>query len=339
MATIAMIGAGGWGTAMAVMLSQNGHDVTMWSAFEEEIQILQRDREHKKLLAGVIFPDSLKLTCDLDFVPQAEIVVLAVPSFAVRKVCRQIKSYMRPEQLVVNIGKGLELDSLERLSEVIEWELAPKRLCVLCGPSHAEEVGRAMPTALVASAPNPEDALQVQEQFSNARMRIYTNPDVIGVELGAALKNVIAICAGMLDGMGYGDNAKAALMTRGISEIARLGVAMGARSETFAGLAGIGDLIVTCTSMHSRNRRAGILIGKGIPVQQALQEVNMVVEGYVTTKAAYDLSKRIGVEMPITHQAFEVLYQGKDPKQAVHELMTRTNKQEVEHVWLEPDEK
>ncbi len=334
MAKITVLGCGGWGSAVAIMLARNGHSVDLWSFFPEEIKTLSRDREHKKLLPGIIFPDNIKFTCDLSCLDTAEFAVFAVPSVGMRKVCETVKGKIKDDTIVVNISKGLEQGTLYRLSQVIREVLAPKRFAVMCGPSHAEEVARSVPTANVVSSDDPEVAQIVQDTFMNPCFRIYTSDDMAGAEYGAALKNVIALCAGICDGMGYGDNTKAALMTRGLTEMARLGVAMGAKLETFSGLTGIGDLIVTCTSMHSRNRRAGILIGKGVQVEDALKQVNMVVEGYTTTKAAYDLGMRAGVEMPITNEAYHVLYEGKDPREAISELMMRSKKHEVEELFF-----
>lgn len=333
MAEIAVMGSGGWGSAMAVMLSRHGHKVTLWSKFEKEIESLSAARENP-LLKGVPFPHELSLTSDINCATRADIVILAVPSFAVRETARSLKGKISDSQVVVNIAKGLEESSLKRLSEVICDELPSVNLAVMSGPSHAEEVGRGIPTTNVVSSRQRWVAEKVQDAFMNPVFRIYTTPDIVGVELGASLKNVVAICAGICDGMGFGDNTKAALMTRGISEIARLGVALGACSETFAGLSGIGDLIVTCTSMHSRNRRAGILIGKGMPVGEALKEINMVVEGYVTAKAAYNLARTAGVDMPIVNEAYKVLYEGKNHKAAIYDLMTRSKKHEVEEIWV-----
>jgi len=335
MAKISMLGCGGWGSAVAIMLARAGHDVSLWSFFPQEIETLKRDREHKKLLPGIIFPDNIKFTTSLDCLADSEFVVLAVPSVGMRKVCEAVAGKIPDEAVVVNISKGLEQGTLLRLSEVIREVLNPKKFAVMCGPSHAEEVARSVPTANVVSSDDIAIAEYVQDTFMNPYFRIYTSDDMIGAEYGAALKNVIALCAGVCDGMGYGDNTKAALMTRGIAEMARLGVAMGAKPETFSGLTGIGDLIVTCTSMHSRNRRAGILIGQGRSVEEALETVNMVVEGYTTTKAAYELGLRAGVEMPITNEAYRVLYQGGDPKDAIDNLMGRSKKHEVEDVYLE----
>jgi glycerol-3-phosphate dehydrogenase (NAD(P)+) len=334
MSRIAVLGSGGWGTALSVMCRACGHDVSLWSPFEAELEAIRRDGEHKKLLPGVPVPPTIKLTTDAGIAAGADIVVLAVPSFAVRETARSLSGVLAPGQIVVNVGKGLEEDSLKRLSQVIGEELPDARTVVLSGPSHAEEVSRGIPTAIVAASVCKEAANAVQETFMNPNFRIYINSDVVGVELGAALKNVIALAAGVCDGLKLGDNTKAALMTRGITEMARLGVAMGAVAQTFGGLSGIGDLIVTCTSVHSRNRRAGIYIGEGLPVKKAIEKVGMTVEGYKTTHAAYRLSHEAGVEMPIVSECYHVLYEGKDPKEAISDLMQRKKKHEIEDLWL-----
>ncbi|MBR2742606.1 MAG: NAD(P)H-dependent glycerol-3-phosphate dehydrogenase [Clostridia bacterium] len=334
MAKVSMLGCGGWGSAVAIMLARAGHDVKLWSFFPEEIEVLKRDREHKKLLPGIVFPENIELTDSLDCLDGCEFLVIAVPSVGMRKVCEKIRGLVGGDTIVVNISKGLEQGTLYRMSEVIKEVLSPKKFAVLCGPSHAEEVARSVPTACVVSSDDIEVAKTVQETFMNPHFRLYTSDDMAGAEYGAALKNVIALCAGICDGMGYGDNTKAALMTRGIAEMARLGVALGAKVETFSGLTGIGDLIVTCTSMHSRNRRAGILIGQGYSAKEAIEKVNMVVEGYTTAKAAYDLGKKADVELPITNAAYNVLYEGADPKVVIDDLMRRPKKHEVEELYL-----
>ena len=334
MAKVTMLGCGGWGSAVAIMMARAGHDVKLWSFFPEEIETLKRDREHKKLLPGIVFPENIELTASLDCLDGCEFLVIAVPSAGMRKVCEAVRGRVGDGTTVVNIAKGLEQGTLYRMSQVIREVLSPKRFAVLCGPSHAEEVARCVPTACVVSSDDIEVAKQVQETFMNPQFRLYTSDDMAGAEYGAALKNVIALCAGICDGMGYGDNTKAALMTRGIAEMARLGVALGAKVETFSGLTGIGDLIVTCTSMHSRNRRAGILIGQGYSAKEAIEKVNMVVEGYTTTKAAYELGKKTGVELPITNAAYSVLYENADPKVVIDDLMRRPKKNEVEELYL-----
>ena len=296
----AVLGSGGWGTALAMVLLENGNEVTLWSYQEAESRVLQETGENP-MLKGVPLPRELALTSDLNCVRGCAMVVLATPSFAVRTTARSLKGVLDPGTVVVSVSKGIEKDTSLTLTDAIEQELGPDHPVVaLCGPSHAEEVGRKVPTAVVSASRNQKAAELVQDLFMNERFRVYTSPDIVGVELGAALKNIIALCAGCCDGMGFGDNTKAALMTRGLTEIARLGVAMGGRKETFAGLTGVGDLIVTCTSMHSRNRRCGILIGQGVPVQEAIQQIGAVVEGYYATATGKELAEKMGVEMPIT---------------------------------------
>jgi glycerol-3-phosphate dehydrogenase (NAD(P)+) len=333
MSNISILGAG-WGTAFAIMCVKNGHNVSLWSPFKEEIETIKRDGEHKKLLPGVKVPSQINLTNDISVVKDADVIVFATPSFAIRQTAKLIKDYINPNIIITCISKGLEEDSLKRLSEVLEEELPSNRIVVLSGPSHAEEVSRDVPTTVVVASKNKEAALFVQDTFMNPAFRIYANPDVIGVELGGALKNSIALAAGICDGLKLGDNTKAALMTRGISEMARLGVAMGANAKTFAGLSGIGDLIVTCTSMHSRNRRAGILIGEGMTAKQAIEAIGMTVEGYRTTHAAYELAKKMNIEMPIVNECYKVLYEDKKPIQAIKDLMGREKKHENEDQWL-----
>ena len=330
----AVLGSGGWGTALAMVLLENGNEVTLWSYQEAESRVLRETGENP-MLKGVPLPRELALTSDLNCVRGCAMVVLATPSFAVRTTARSLKGVLDPGTVVVSVSKGIEKDTSLPLTDAIEQELGPDHPVVaLCGPSHAEEVGRKVPTAVVSASRNQKAAELVQDLFMNERFRVYTSPDIVGVELGAALKNIIALCAGCCDGMGFGDNTKAALMTRGLTEIARLGVAMGGRKETFAGLTGVGDLIVTCTSMHSRNRRCGILIGQGVPVQEAIQQIGAVVEGYYATATGKELAEKMGVEMPITEAAYSVLYEGKDPRKVITELMTRAKKHEIEDSWL-----
>lgn len=330
---ISVIGSGGWGTALAILLSENGHNVTLWSYKEEESAALRETRENK-VLPDVRIPDEMCLTSDLSCVKGCGAVVLATPSFAVRSTARQLREVLDADTVVVSVSKGIEKDTSLTLTEVIEEELPHHAVVALSGPSHAEEVGRHVPTAVVSASKNQKAAELVQDLFMNERFRVYTTDDVSGVELGAALKNVIALCAGISDGLGLGDNTKAMLMTRGLSEVARLGEALGGRKETFAGLAGIGDLIVTCTSMHSRNRRCGILIGQGMPPEQAVKEIGMVVEGYYAAATAKTLADKLGVEMPISSAAYAVLYEGKNPRDAVSELMTREKRTEDEESWV-----
>ncbi len=330
----AVIGSGGWGTALAMLLLENGNDVTLWSYTEEESRVLRETGENP-MLKGVPLPKELKLTTDLECVAGCGVVVLATPSFAVRSTARQMAPHLTAGTVVVSVSKGIEKETSTTLTEAIHEELGPNYPVVaLSGPSHAEEVGRGVPTAVVSASKDQKAAELVQDLFMSPRFRVYASDDVTGVELAAALKNVIALCAGCCDGMGCGDNTKAALMTRGLTEIARLGVAMGGRKETFAGLAGVGDLIVTCTSMHSRNRRCGILIGKGMEPAQAVKEIGAVVEGYYAAANAKALAEKLGVEMPIAAAAYEVLYHGKDPKVVLQELMTRAKKHEIEDSWV-----
>ncbi len=326
---ISVIGSGGWGTAITLLLCQNGHSVCLWSYRDDESKRLEKDRENKEFLPGVMFENAdITFTSDMktaaDF---GEIIVSAVPSKAVRQTAKNLSQFANGKT-IVNISKGFDENTLQRLSEVFEEEVKGSEIAVLSGPSHAEEVARGIPTTNVVSCKNMETANKLQKIFMSNTFRVYTNPDIIGVEMGGALKNIIALCAGITDGLGFGDNTKAALMTRGIHEITRLGVMLGAKRSTFSGLSGVGDLIVTCTSMHSRNRRAGILIGQGKALDEALTEVHMTVEGVSATLAAYKLSKKHGVEMPITEAAYKVLFEGKCPKEAVLELMKRDYKSE-----------
>ncbi len=332
MAKVVVLGCG-FGTALAVMAESCGHQVTLWSLFPQELEEIRRDKEQKRLLPGVPVPESICLTDHLSCLEDCNLCIMAVPSFAVRETARKAAPYLKKGTIVVNVAKGLEDGSYKRLSQVMEEELPQQRIVVLSGPSHAEEVGRGAPTTVTVASRERVSAEEVQDLLMNPTLRLYVSDDVVGVELGGALKNVIALAAGIADGLQLGDNAKAALMTRGITEIARLGVAMGAKTETFAGLAGIGDLIVTCTSMHSRNRRAGILIGQGKAAQEAIQQVG-TVEGYPCAKTAYELSQKLRVEMPIVEQAYAVLYQGKNPSQALRDLMSRPKRHESEVIWL-----
>jgi len=329
-------GSGAWGTALALLLLENGHDVTLWSFSEDEVRVMQAQGENP-MLAGVPLPQTLKLTNDLAAGRDCDLMVLATPSFAVAATARQIAA-MLPEgagRILVTVSKGIERETGFCMSQIIERETGDKcRVVALSGASHAEEVGRGIPTGCVSASKDEAAALYVQDAFMNQRFRVYASPDIIGVELAAALKNVIALCAGVCDGFGGGDNTKAMLMTRGLAEIARLGVAMGGSQATFAGLAGVGDLIVTCTSMHSRNRRAGILIGQGKEPQAAIKEIGAVVEGYYATESAYLLAKKLGVEMPITESAYHTLYQGGSVEETVQMLMTREKKREIEEGWL-----
>lgn len=327
MADISMIGAGSWGTALAVLLHKNGHRVTVWSAIEAEIKMLLKEHEHKDKLPGVKLPEDMEFTTDLEkAVKGADVLVLAVPSPYTRSTSHNMAPYVEAGQLIVNVAKGIEEKTLLTLSQIIEEEIPQAKVAVLSGPSHAEEVGRGIPTTIVVGAREREVAEYLQNVFMNEVFRVYISPDVLGIELGAALKNVVALAAGIADGLGYGDNTKAALITRGITEIARLGVAMGGRFETFCGLTGIGDLIVTCASMHSRNRRAGILIGQGYTMKQAMDEVKMVVEGVYSAKAAMGLAKKYDIQLPIIEQVNAVLFEGQLADEAVKNLMLRDKK-------------
>ena len=331
---IAVLGSGGWGTALALVLLENGHDVTLWSYTQAECDVLVQKGENP-MLKGVPLPEELRRTADLSCVKGCGAVVLATPSFAVRTTARAAASLLEEGAVLVSVSKGIEKDTSLTLTEAISQEVGEGHpIVALSGPSHAEEVGRGVPTVVVSASKDKAAAELVQDLFMNERFRVYASDDVVGVELGAALKNVIALCAGICDGMGFGDNTKAALMTRGLTEIARLGVALGGRRETFAGLSGVGDLIVTCTSMHSRNRRCGILIGQGVPVEEAVRRIGAVVEGYYATATARALAEKAGVEMPITQAAYAAFYQGKDPRAVVAELMTRARKHELEDSWV-----
>lgn len=331
MANITVMGAGSWGIALSILLNNNGHNVTVWSVFPDEIKELNETRENKKCLPGVIIPENIHFTADTKAaVEGAEVIVLAVASPYTRSTAKLFSEYVREGQFIVNVGKGIEEDSLKTLCEVVADEIPQATIAVLSGPSHAEEVGRGIPTTCVIGTKHKKDAEYLQNIFMNDVFRVYTSPDVLGICIGGSLKNVIALAAGIADGLGYGDNSKAALITRGIAEIARLGIAMGAEPATFTGLSGIGDLIVTCASMHSRNRRAGILIGKGYTKDEAMKEVQMVVEGVYSAKAALKLAQKYNVDMPIVYQVNEVLFDNKKPDLAVRDLMLRDKKIEVD---------
>lgn len=330
MAKISVLGAGSWGTALSLLLHNNGHDVILWSALEEEVKMLNEKREHESKLPGVKLPEAIVITTDLEAsLKEPDVAVLAVPSPFTRSTAHRMAPLVRDGQKIVNVAKGIEEKTLMTLSDIIEEEIPNADVCVLSGPSHAEEVGRGLPTTCVVSAKTRETAEYLQGIFMSPVFRVYTTPDMLGVELGASLKNVIALAAGTADGLGYGDNTKAALITRGITEIARLGIKMGAKAETFCGLSGIGDLIVTCASVHSRNRKAGYLIGKGYTMQEAMDEVKMVVEGVYSAKAAKGLAEKYGVEMPIIEEVNKVLFEGKAASEAVIDLMLRDKKLET----------
>ena len=333
MAEIGVIGAGSWGTALAIVQAHNGHQVTVWSILEDEVEMLTKEREHKDKLPGVKIPETISFTTDLKTAAEGkEMVVLAVPSPFTRSTAHNLAEFITEGQLIVIVSKGIEESTLMIQSEIVEQEIPQADVAVMSGPSHAEEVGRGLPTTVVAGAHTKKTAEQVQAFFMNEVFRVYTSPDMLGIELGASLKNVIALAAGMADGLGYGDNTKAALITRGIKEISRLGVAMGANTETLNGLSGIGDLIVTCASRHSRNRKAGMLIGRGYTMQEAMDEVKMVVEGVYSAKAAIALAKKYNIDMPIIEQVNAVLFEDQPAKDAVMELMLRDKKAEHEDI-------
>ncbi|KZN98960.1 NAD(P)H-dependent glycerol-3-phosphate dehydrogenase [Pseudobacillus badius] len=331
---IAMLGAGSWGTALAIVLADNGHEVCLWTKNESRVEEINEKHTNLQYLPEIQLPETIRASSSIETALRGtDIVVLAVPTKAIREVLQLIKSVRKEPFTAVHVSKGIEPDTLMRISEMIREEL-PEELCkdivVLSGPSHAEEVSLRHPTTVTVSSDNIDAAEKVQDIFMNQHFRVYTNPDVIGVEIGGALKNIIALGAGISDGLGYGDNAKAALITRGLAEIARLGTKMGADPLTFSGLTGIGDLIVTCTSVHSRNWRAGNMLGKGQKLQDVLDNMGMVVEGVRTTRAARQLSLKYGVEMPLTEALYQVLFEGKDPKTAVDELMARMKTNEME---------
>ncbi len=333
MENVAVLGSGGWGTAISVLLANKGYNVKLWSYFKEEAETLEKDRENKAFLPGVVLPDNIDYSNDMEYcIKDCTYIISAVPSKGVRETAKTLAKIIGENQIIVSVSKGLDAESYCRLSEVIRSEIPKARLCVLSGPSHAEEVAKGMPATNVVAGDTIELAEQVQDLFMCRNFRVYVSDDMCGVEFGGALKNVIALCAGIADGLGLGDNAKAALMTRGMTEIARLGTAMGAKTETFFGLTGMGDLIVTCTSMHSRNRRAGILIGQGKTAQEAIDEVKMVVEGVPAAAAGYNLAQKSGVEMPITTEAYRVVFENKSPKEAVKLLMTRQKRHETEDI-------
>lgn len=329
MANVGVLGAGSWGTALSVLLTDNGHQVTVWSIDENEVKMLREKREHELKLPGVKLPDSMVITGDLEqTITDKDFLVLAVPSPFTRSTAKKMAPYVADGQIIVDVAKGIEESTLLTLSKQIEQEIPQADVAVLSGPSHAEEVGRKLPTTCVVGAKTRKTAEYLQSMFISPVFRVYTSPDILGIELGGSLKNVIALAAGIADGLGYGDNTKAALITRGIAEIARLGVKMGGKIETFTGLTGIGDLIVTCASVHSRNRKAGYLIGQGMSMQEAMDEVKMVVEGVYSAKAAAKLAEKYGVSMPIVDEVNAVLFDGKSPAEAVNDLMMRESRSE-----------
>lgn len=324
---IAILGSGGWGLALACTLSRLGHEVTVWSAFKDELDSIRRTGELRAKLPGVQIPRTVKLTEDICCCENKDIIVVGIPTKFVRDVCNQAREHISPSSIIVSCSKGLEDGSLKRMSEVIGEVFPENTVVVLTGPSHAEELGRGIPTAVVVASSDRDAAMLIQRTFSDNVLRLYVNSDVIGCEIGGAIKNVIALCCGVLEGLGLGDNSRAALITRGLSEITRLGVAMGGTADTFCGLAGIGDLIVTCTSMHSRNFRAGILIGQGTDPEEAVRIVG-TVEGYGCAAATLELSRRYGVDMPITREINGILFLGRSPKDAISALMGRPYRSE-----------
>lgn len=330
MAKISIIGAGSWGTALAVLLYNNGNEVTIWSVIPEEVTMLREKRQHETKLPGVVLAPEIDVTGDLkEAMAGRDVLVLAVPSPFTRSTAHSMSEFCTEGQIIVDVAKGIEDNTLMTLSQIIEQEIPQANVAVLSGPSHAEEVGRCIPTTCVVGAHTKETAEYLQEIFMSPVFRVYTSPDMLGMELGAALKNVIALAAGIADGLGYGDNTKAALITRGIAEIARLGIKMGGKLETFSGLTGIGDLIVTCASVHSRNRKAGYLMGKGYTMKEAMDEVKMVVEGVYSAKAAIKLADQYHVELPIIEQVNKVLFEDKKPADAMNDLMLRDPKVEA----------
>ena len=334
MEKIGIIGAGSWGIALSTVVAKNGHDAVVWSIIPEEIEMLKSKREHVDKLPGVKLADNISFTTDLEqAIRENDVLVLAVPSVFTRSTAKSMSPFVKDGQIIVCVAKGIEENTLKTISEVVEEEIPNADVAIMCGPSHAEEVGIGLPTTVVAGARTRATAEHVQDIFMNEVFRVYSSPDMLGMELGGSLKNVIALAAGMADGLGYGDNTKAALITRGIAEIARLAIKMGARMETLSGLTGIGDLIVTCESKHSRNRRAGMLMGQGYTMEQATAEVKMVVEGIYSAKAALALAKKYDVDLPIIEEVNKVLFENKTAKEAVCDLMLRDKR--VEHPSLD----
>jgi glycerol-3-phosphate dehydrogenase (NAD(P)+) len=336
MKKISIIGSGSWGTALAIQSCGQVKQVAMWARTKQSAELLEYERENKRYLAGIRFPSNLTVSADLEFVlKNTDIILIVVPSHAVRQIIKEIKPYLTPQTIIVNTAKGIENDTLLRMSEVLKNELDEsyhQNIAVLSGPNHAEEVGLGIPSATVVASQNEKTAEIIQDIFMTQNFRVYTSQDVAGVELGGALKNIVAIGAGIADGLGFGDNTKSALLTRGLAEIVRLGIAMDADPLTFAGLSGLGDLIATCTSKHSRNRKVGMELGKGKKLEQILEEMGMVAEGVKTTKAARELSLKYGIDMPITSQTYEVLFCSKSPEEALVNLMTRGPKKELAEI-------
>lgn len=330
----AVVGSGAWGTALAILLCKNGHETGLWCRSEERAAEIRESRINPRL-TGVVLPNELEIFSDPAWVADCDLVVMASPSYPLRQVCRTVAPYIRESAVVVSVTKGIESGTLLRMSQVVAQETGHATVVALSGPCHAEEVARGIPTGCLAACENKEAAEFVQDAFMSDTFRVYTSPDIVGAELGGALKNVIALCAGVVAGLGFGDNTKAMLMTRGLTEMARLGVSLGAHKDTLAGLSGIGDLIVTCTSMHSRNNRAGILIGQGVAPEEAMAQVGAVVEGYYASKSAWELCQKQNVDMPIINAAYQALYEGIDPRKAVTSLLVRQRKAESEDAgWL-----
>ena len=328
---VCVLGAGSWGSALALVLASKEYDVSLWTLSESQCKEINEKSTNENYLKNIVFPKNIVCTTSLEeSVKYSSVVVLATPSQAIRNICKNIKPYISKNQILVNVAKGLEKETGLRLSEVCYEELPNNPFVVLSGPSHAEEVAKYIPTTLVASSKDFDVSKKIQDMFMTSKLRVYTNKDIVGVELGGALKNIIAFGAGVCDGIGLGDNSKAALITRGIREISRLGITMGANENTFSGLSGIGDLIVTCTSVHSRNRKAGLLIGQGKTLDETLEEVKMVVEGIVATEVAYKVAKKLNVDMPITTAIYRVLYENLDVKEVIDELMKREKTDETE---------
>ena len=326
MKKITVLGSGGWGTALAILSNSCNHKTVIWGKFKEEIENLEKTRENP-LLKGVKIDEDIKLTYDNNDIKDSDVVIIATPSFAVEETADMLKDYVTDETIIVSVAKGFEKDTLQRFSQVIKGQLPNNPVVVLSGPSHAEEVARKIPTSIVSASDDINAAKEIQRLLSNDYFRIYTNTDVIGVEVGAALKNIIAVSAGIIKGMNLGDNTIAAIITRGINEISKLGVAMGAERLTFAGLSGIGDLVVTCTSVHSRNRSFGVLVGQGVPIEKAREEVG-TVEGYYATASAKKLADKYNIEMPIVNECYKILYENMNAKDSINNLMMRDKKAE-----------
>jgi glycerol-3-phosphate dehydrogenase (NAD(P)+) len=330
---ITVVGSGGWGTALAILLHKNGHQVTVWSYSQSEVDYIRENHENA-LLKGVTVPEDIQLTTDISAVKDADFVVSAVPSFAVRSTAKSMAPYLTKDSIIVSVTKGIERDTSNRMSQILQEETGAK-IAVLSGPTHAEEVGRGIPTGCVVACEDHDIVDMLQDAFMSDVFRVYASGDMVGVELGAALKNIYALIAGVLEGAGCGDNTKALMMTRGLTESARLGVALGAKQETFAGLSGVGDLIVTCCSMHSRNHRCGIYIGEGMTAKDAMDKVGAVVEGYYATASAHQLAEKYGIEMPIADAAYQVLYGNGNVQEAIGGLMRRQKRHEIDEIWLE----